>query len=66
MLTSSDRFKFELKKLIDAEIERLKEVISSGNCNSHEEYKSLSGKIQGLRMVFDLIDEANAIVDGKQ
>jgi hypothetical protein len=66
MLTSSDRFKYELKKLMEAEIERLKETMASGNCNSHEEYKSLSGKIQGIRMVWDLIDEANAIVDGKE
>lgn len=66
MLTTVDRFKFELIKLMEAEVERLKEVISSGNCNSYEEYKSQSGKIQGIRSVLELIDEANAIINGKE
>lgn len=66
MLTITDRFKYELIKLMEAEVERLKETISSGNCNSIEEYKSLSGKIQGIKSVLDLIDEANAIINGKE
>jgi hypothetical protein len=39
--------------------------MSLGLLKDHEEYKSLSGKILGLRSSLDLMDEADTIVSRK-
>jgi len=58
-------FRSELQVLIAEEIERLKDEMSLGLLKDHEEYKSLSGKILGLRSSLDLMDEADTIVSRK-
>jgi len=58
-------FRSELQALITDEIERLKDEMSLGLLKDHQEYKSLAGKILGLRSSLDLMDEADTIVSRK-
>lgn len=51
----------ELEKLLNDEIERLKEEISFGHVESHSEYKNQTGKIAGLRAALDYLAEADRI-----
>ena len=60
--TKADLFERELRKLIDEEIERLKEQLSLGLLKSHEEYLAIAGKIAGLRSCSSYMDEAESIV----
>jgi hypothetical protein len=62
-------YQYELKKLIGAEIERLKEaLVSSYQINGFDfsGYRHHVGKIEGLRTALDLCDDAEAIVNGKE
>ena len=63
--TTTHLFKAELLRLVDIEIERLKENMSLGLIKDHEEYRFQAGKIAGLRLAIDYMAEANAISDGK-
>jgi len=58
-------FEYELKRLIDIEIERLKENMSLGQLSHHEEYRHIAGKIAGLRAAIEYMAEADAICNGK-
>ena len=53
-----ERYEFELRKLIDQQIERLKDVLAAGSPDSLEQYKMLVGQIVGLRQCIDLLEEA--------
>lgn len=64
-LTRSHMFEYELKRLIDVEIERLKEDMSLGMIEDFLEYRHLAGKIAGLRAAIDYMAEADAICNGK-
>ena len=55
----------ELEQLIEGEIDRLKDDMSAGLLKTHEEYKSLTGKISGLRAALEYMDEASSIVAKK-
>ena len=55
----------ELRNLIDIEIERLKENMSLGLISNHEEYRTVTGKIAGLRLAIEYMAEADAICNGK-
>jgi hypothetical protein len=57
--------KSEFNELVAGEIERLKDEMSLGLLKNHEEYKSLSGKILGLRAALDLMEEADSSVSKK-
>jgi hypothetical protein len=62
-------YQYELKKLITAEIERLKEtLVSSYQITGFDfsAYRHHVGKVEGLRMALELCDEAEAIVNGKE
>lgn len=62
-------YQYELKKLIAAEIERLKEtLVSSYQITGFDfsAYRHHVGKVEGLRMALELCDEAEAIVNGKE
>ena len=64
MLSYSDFFEQELRKLIEEEIIRLLEVLSTGNTvNDISDYRHYTGKIAALRNVFDLCDEARSITN---
>lgn len=58
ILTTADRFRYELEKSIQEEIERMKENLSLGFLDDYAQYKNISGKISGLRTALDLINEA--------
>jgi hypothetical protein len=60
-LTTVQVYQNELKKLIQIEIERLIEPMINGYVESYEDYKSLAGKIAGLKSAFDLLDEADRV-----
>lgn len=64
-LTTVQAYQRELEKLIAIEIEILIEPMSNGFVESYEDYKSLSGKIAGLRAACDLILEADRILAEK-
>jgi len=56
-------FEAELKKLVSAEIERLKDNISNGmSVVDYADYKTQVGKIMGLRMAIELCEEAESIL----
>ena len=63
--TRTHMFEHELKRLIDVEIERLKENMSLGLISDHEEYRSITGKIAGLRLALEYMDEANRLLSEK-
>jgi hypothetical protein len=65
MYTRTHMFERELKRLIEIEIERLKENMSLGLIDNHEEYRLVAGKIAGLRLAVEYMAEAEAICDGK-
>jgi hypothetical protein len=66
MLTRSDRFEHELGKLVQQRIEAMKEDLAYGALENHAQYKEKCGQIAGLRMLRELIEEAQAICDGKE
>jgi len=64
MLTYSDLFEHELRKLIMEEIElHLNNLSRGGGVSDYAEYKSLVGKIAALREVLDLCEEARLKVN---
>ena len=66
ILTSADKFRYELESLLDGEIDRLKDSLSLGFVESFDQYKLLAGRIAGLRSALDLMKEAEAICNGKE
>jgi hypothetical protein len=62
-------YQYELKKLINIEIDRVKELlVTSYHIDGFDfsAYRHHVGKIEGLRMALELCDEADAIVNGKE
>ena len=63
MLNQNTQFEIELQKLIDQEIERLKDNLSNGlSVVDYADYKHQVGKILGLRSVIELCEEAKSIL----
>ena len=60
-LTTVQVYQRELEELIKIEIERLLEPMANGYVESIEEYKSLAGRIAGLKAAADLIHEADRV-----
>ena len=64
MLSYSDFFENELRKLIEAEIYRIMEVLSNDNTvRDIADYRHYTGKISALRNVLELCDEARSITN---
>lgn len=63
--TRADLFEKEFRRLLEEEIARLSEEIALGLLKSYEEYKFSTGKIVGLRLTLDYLDEASSIVSKK-
>jgi|TARA_R110000868_G_scaffold176318_2_gene413878 hypothetical protein len=62
-------YQYELKKLLNEHIERIKEtLVSSYQINGFDfsGYRHHVGRVEGLRMALELCDEAEAIVNGKE
>lgn len=65
MLTYQAFYQTELKKLINAKIIDLQEMISLGaGTPDFPTYKQQIGKIEGLRIALELCEEAEAITNG--
>lgn len=60
-LTTTQLYQNELRKLVQIEIERLLEPMAYNNIESIEQYRTIAGKIAGLRMIADLMDEADKV-----
>lgn len=62
----SNLFEHELRKLIDAEVDRLKENLTNGQAVAdYAAYQQIVGKILALRTCLELCDEARTICDRK-
>jgi hypothetical protein len=62
MQTIDTLFERNLRKIVNAEIDRLLEILSLGNMADYVEYKQMVGKIQGLRLALDYCEETNEII----
>jgi hypothetical protein len=54
-----ERLAFELRKLIAENIEMLRDSVSAGLLTDMQDYKKLTGQIEGLRMALNLLDMAH-------
>lgn len=62
MLTYESHFEEKLKRLIEDEVDRLKENLThSITIPDLAHYKEIVGQIMGLRKAIDLCDEANKL-----
>jgi len=62
-------YQYELKKLIDTHIERIKESLTSSyqvEGFDFASYKHIVGRIEGLRLALELCEEAESIINGKE
>jgi hypothetical protein len=66
--TGNTQFESELKKLIAAEIERLRDILEAGMAiKEFADYVKVTGQLAALRMVADAYcDEANTIINEKR
>jgi hypothetical protein len=66
MLNYQNLFEIELKKLINEEIDRLKENLSNGlSTVDYADYRHQVGKIIALRTVLERCDEVESILSKK-
>lgn len=68
-VTGQSYYQYELKKLLNEEIERLKEsLLSAYHIEGFDfaAYRHQVGKIEGLRMAVELCDEAEAVINGRE
>ena len=62
-------YQYELKKALEADVERLKEaLITSYQIEGFDfsAYRHQIGRIEGLRMAIELCDEVEAVLNGKE
>lgn len=66
--TYQTHYEYQLKKLIEAEIQRLTEIVTADNgvVIEYDTYRYYIGTIRGLRTALELCDEAEAVVNGKE
>ena len=60
-LTTVQVYRKELSELIRIEIERVIEPMINGHVTSFEDYKSLAGRVAGLKSALELIDDADRV-----
>ena len=66
MLTYNSMFEKELKKIVEEEILRLMDRLSTGAAiEDFSHYKFLTGQIMGLRKIVELSDEVQSILSKK-
>jgi phosphopantetheine adenylyltransferase len=61
-------YQYEVKKLIEEEIQRLSEIVIADNgvVVDYATYRHHIGQIRGLRRAYELCDEAEAVINGKE
>ena len=62
MQTFNDRLELEFAKLIEQEINEIKDVMAFGSLMSWEQYKYLSGKIAGFNRALEVLEEAHKLL----
>lgn len=60
ILTTADKFKFEIERILIEEVERLKETIALGFLDNYDQYRHMTGRVAGLRAAIDFIAEAES------
>lgn len=63
ILTTGGRAVHEHARLVRDQIENLKEVLAAGTVSDWTQYKSICGRIAGLRESLDIMNEAIKIAD---
>ena len=68
MLTTNTQFEFELKKLIDVEIDRIKDILAAGSgLQDDRTYQNWVGQVNALRRVsHDYCDEVNTKMNKRE
>lgn len=61
ILTSADKFRYELEKLLTDEVDRLKDTVALGFLDNYDQYRHMAGRIAGLRAAIDFLDEAESV-----
>jgi len=56
MSLETDPFILDLKAKLKSEIDMMSTSVSRGNCSGFDVYKSVTGKIEGLRLAIDIVD----------
>jgi hypothetical protein len=67
-MTYQTHYEYELKKLIEQEIQRLTEVVTqeNGAVIDYDTYRYHIGQIRGLRTALMLCDEVDAVINGEK
>ena len=65
ILNTTQQLSYELKKMIGAEYERIRDNLAAGSASSFDEYQRQVGKVQGLSLALEFVNEAKAIADGE-
>jgi len=60
--TLNTQFEHELKKLIDAEVKRLRDVLGAGKLKDIADYRDYCGQIAGVERVLVYCDEVNTLL----
>ncbi len=64
MVTRTDQFEIELRKLISAEIERLTAIMTGGmGVSDFSDYKLRVGEIRALNWVADHLDDVRIMLE---
>lgn len=58
ILTTADRFRREVERLIEEQIEKYTDHMSLGMLESLADYKNAAGRIAGLREALSLLEDA--------
>ena len=63
--TRADLFESEIRRLVEEEMARIQAEIALGNLKSFDDYRFHAGKVAGLRIARDYLDEASENVSKK-
>jgi hypothetical protein len=62
MINTKSAFEDELKKMLNLQIEEIRDQIARGTCQDWAHYKFRAGEILGLMRALELLSEANVKV----
>lgn len=65
MMNINILFEVELKKILEEETERIRDVLSSGLLVDYPEYKQHVGRLQGIRSVIDYCEEVQTKISNR-
>jgi hypothetical protein len=65
MFTNTTIFEYELKKLINLQVEALKNQLAMNSYTEVHQFRYVMGKIAGLNDTIELIEEAKELIEQK-